>query len=180
MRILVDLDSTLVDILTPVLKILNDKYHKSVSLSHLTHWDYIVKEFPKKEFYSLLQQDNFYFNEVLPIDGSIEFMRKLAENHEVIIVTAGQKTVGKVEYINKYYGEFINDLIFEQNKYEIRGKVLVDDRFSTIQDWVNYTNELGIIFRNNDTYGYNDILWQNPLYKRCNTYDEILDEISKY
>lgn len=177
MRILVDFDSTIVDILTPVLKILNERYNKTVECCDLTSWDAILEFFPKKEFYSVLQQDNFYLKNVLPIEGSIEFIKKLSENNEVIIVTSGQKTVGKVEYIYKHFGEYIQNVVFTQYKNKVDGDVLIDDRFANIYNWVKDTNKRGFLFSNRETYKYNDNLWHNYLYKRCSTYEEILSHI---
>lgn len=177
MKILVDLDSTLVDILTPTLKILNKKFKKEVKLEDITSWDKITEIFPKDAFYNLVESDNFYTDYVLPIAGSKEFIENLAKNNEIILVSSGKNSTEKVNYIIKTYNNKFSDIIFTYNKHEIKGDVLIDDNFQTIYKWVKSTDKLGILFRNNGLYKWNDVLWKHRKFKWKNTYKEILKEI---
>jgi len=177
MKILVDLDSTLVDILTPTLKILNKNFKKEVKLEDITSWNKITELFPKDAFYNLVESDNFYSDYVFPIKGSQEFIENLAKNNEIILVSSGKNSEEKVNYITKTYNNKFNDIIFTYDTHTIKGDVLIDDRFQSIYKWVKSTDNLGILFRNNGLYKWNDVLWKNPKFKWGYTYEEILKEI---
>jgi len=177
MKILVDLDSTIVDILTPTIKILNKKLNKDVKLEDITSWDALTELFTKDEFYNLVENDDFYPNYVLPIAGSQEFIENLSKNNEVLLVTSGKNNMEKVDYITKTYNNNFSDIIFTYEKHKINGDILIDDKFQTIYKWVNYTNNLGILFRNKGLWKWNDVLWKNPKFKCGYTYEDILKEI---
>ena len=180
MVVLIDLDSTIVDIMTPALKELNSTYDKSIVLEDLETWDTIATLFPRSALYKVLQTRGFYKDKVLPIQGSKEFLSTLKhQGHELLLVTAGMRTVEKEVYIDDHFGEYFSDVVFEQDKHKISGDFLVDDRFSTVRDWVKNTGKKGLLYRHHGLYQYNDIIWDNMLYKRCNTYKQVLEEIQK-
>lgn len=129
-RILIDLDSTIVDFFTPLLR----DYFKATGervgveqilswdmTNHVTHKDAIIECFHKVGFFAKLK----------PLPGAIEAVEKLAKDYEIIIVSFActpHAAKEKIEWCAKYL-PFINhkDIIIGHRKELVSGDCLIDD-----------------------------------------------------
>ena len=169
--VLIDLDSTLVDILSPAMEILNKEQNTNFTLEDIVRWDSFYELYDKDRVDKLLNSDEFYRDYVKPIDGSVMFVEYMKKYFNVKVVTAGKNTEFKKKFVRDLFDV---ETIFEQHKYKIKGDLLIDDKFSTIYTWIKETDKYGILFRNEYKYKYNDNLWHNSKYIICNYYEEIL------
>ncbi len=128
MRILLDMDETICDFLTPLLKKYNEKYD-----TNLQHKDITEYNLDKYEGMTDIFYEYGFFIELLPYPNSKMIIKRLInEGHKIFIVTnamSNWKIInGKLNWIARYL-KFVNkdNIIFTSNKSIIMGDVLFDD-----------------------------------------------------
>ncbi len=187
MRIGVDIDQVLLDILTPLLQYHNDTYGTNNTFDELASrnlekmWNCSRKGSLKRvhEFY-----ETPYFHDVTPIPGAVEAINCLSKKYHLSNVTS--RTIKQeektIKQIQTYYPEKFENILFD-NYYNgdgtihIRKKaevcqeydidVLIDDHAKNLRDLPS--NVKGILFdapwNQNETpdgviraYGWNDVI----------------------
>ncbi|MBU3904742.1 MAG: hypothetical protein KJ906_01170 [Nanoarchaeota archaeon] len=163
MRIGIDVDQVLLDILPPLLEYHNERYGTNSSVSELASrnlaqvWNCDQKETLKRihDFYNTK-----YFNKVVPITGAVKSAQQLAKNYELYTVTSrtikhADKTVKQIEKhfpnifdMILFDNEYNNDTIDIRKKIEVcqdyNLKILVDDHAKNLRDIPS--NMTGILF----------------------------------
>jgi len=133
MRILVDMDDVLEQLLVGWTKYLNARYGTDVKVSDITEWN-VTKAFPtltREQVYGAPLDDEMW-DLVPPMPGADEAIRQLInEGHEIYVVTASdwQTLPAKMEKVLFRYFPYIgfDHVIITKNKHIIKGDILIDD-----------------------------------------------------
>lgn len=134
MRILVDMDDVLEQLVAGWVAYINHKFGTDTKAEDVKDWD-ISLAFPtltKEQVYCPEFDDDFW-DWVKPMPGADEALRKLiADGHEIIVVTASyyQTLKAKMDRVLFRYFPYLNfekNVIITFNKQLIDGDVLIDD-----------------------------------------------------
>jgi len=139
MKVTVDIDGVLSDVVGHILPILNIKYGTNYQYKDINHWDFPINGISIGEHLK-----EYFFNQEFllttpEIEGAREALIKIAKHHEITIVT------GRPEYTKRYTYLWLNDrfmynnIIFT-NKKTIQSTgcdLLIDDYFKYIDDFSN-------------------------------------------
>lgn len=133
MRVLIDMDGTMTDLLPRWVKMLNDKHGTNVDYKSIKFWD-MEKNFPtlsRQEIFEPLGDENFW-KRVFPVNGAqISIRSILAASNEVYVVTQSDyRTLkNKMDDLLFKYFPFLTweNVIVTSNKQLIDGDVLIDD-----------------------------------------------------
>lgn len=140
LRIGVDMDGILVDMLPSWLENLNFGYGLDITIEDVTQWDMHkidkCKHLSPKNVYEAFDYERFW-TELLPMPGAIEAFKFLNENHDVFIVTAvpgGVAASGKIRWLQKHLPFFnISNLFICKNKVMVGPfDIFIDDKASTL------------------------------------------------
>lgn len=131
MRIGIDLDDTINNLVDFWIDRYNKDYSDNLKIDDVKTWD--IADYTKigKSFYAYL--DSGIFKNLSIKDGAANIIEKLCEQHEVYIVTANasyNKGVcdDKINFIKKFMPFFpIKNIIFIQNKSLLDLDILIDD-----------------------------------------------------
>lgn len=110
MRILIDLDDVVDDLLTAWVNELNKRYNLNVK--EVTDWN-IMNNFPtptKNQIFEVLEEEDFWKN-INPLSNSIYYINKLKENHSIYFCTASSPKSFYLKYkyfLKKYFPNFQN------------------------------------------------------------------------
>lgn len=141
MRIAIDVDGVLRNIMKKVIHRYNIKYTQSVHEHHIKNWHF-AEHFPLHE--GDIYHDAFYINaqdtfeESPPYDGAIEFMKKLAVKHDVWIVT-NQYHNNEIHTLKWLYNHKIpyHSIVFTSDKHIVNCDVLIDDSIGNLENFIN-------------------------------------------
>ena len=133
MRILVDMDDTIEQLLKTWVRRANEKYGRNVTLDEITDWN-VAAPYPgitKKEICGVTYEPGFW-SSVEPMPGAAEALKHfIDEGHEVYIVTATEieHVEEKMKGLLFRYFPFLTweQVIITCRKQMIRGDVLIDD-----------------------------------------------------
>lgn len=130
MRIILDMDSILADLMTDWLGIYNKLHDDDLTLDRIMSWDTHLYAKAGKAVYEVLKTPGLYKN-LKPLPGAVEATRTLAERHDVLVVTAAVEPVNfseKAEWFNEYL-PFLSkhQFMIGHKKYRIEADALVDD-----------------------------------------------------
>lgn len=134
MTILVDMDNVLENMGEAWVERINARYGTDVKYDNISDWD-IAKFFPtltREMVFSPLSESDFWENNVKPIDGAVETLKRLiGEGNDVYVVTASgfQTLYDKVTLCLFRWFPFltVDNIVITQNKQIISGDVLIDD-----------------------------------------------------
>lgn len=133
LTILIDMDDTMVDLMSVWTERLNKQYGLSIKCSDICVWDLmqIFTSLTKEQIYAPLHDENLW-DELKPIADSAKYIKKLIDDgHEVYVVTSAHyKTFKpKVEKVILKYFPFISwrNVIVTNKKQIIKGDILIDD-----------------------------------------------------
>jgi 5'(3')-deoxyribonucleotidase len=132
MRIGIDCDDTINNLVEVWLNRYNVDYNDNVSISDIKTWDIGDHTKAGKDFYKYLGDEKL-FKSLSIKEGAAETIEKLCKQHEVYIVTAnGSYNKGvcddKVNFVKRFMPFFpIGNIIFINNKSLLDLDVLIDD-----------------------------------------------------
>lgn len=140
MLIMVDVDSTIADLMTEWLKLYNRDYEDSLDVSKINDW--AMGNFVKPEcgpkIYDYLKLDTLYDN-VLPIDGARSGIAHLRnKGHRVVYASSGVYSLAKYKWLERNGfepGMYAEDYIVVYDKSLLKGDLLVDDRPKNIEEF---------------------------------------------
>lgn len=135
--ILVDVDSTVADLMTEWLRRYNIDYRDNLSAEHITDWD--MTQFVKREakIYDYLKLPSLYHS-VNPIKGAkkgVDYLREMG--WRVVFVSAGLWNANKkFEWLKKHgFLASEKDFVVAYDKSLVQGDVLIDDKIDNIKDF---------------------------------------------
>ena len=140
MRILVDMDNIIADILTPWLKSYNWKFNDHLTVSDIKEWEMVrvVKPECGDKIFSFIHEPDFYLN-LDPLPGAIEGVKALTDaGEEVVVCTSSPSGCAmweKERWLRKHF-PFLNT--HKQygcwtHKSWIRCTAIIDDCPATIR-----------------------------------------------
>lgn len=182
MRIGVDMDDVLNNLVEFWIKCYNKDYNDNLSIEDIKSWD--IGEFTKagKDFYKYLGDEKL-FKSLSIKPRAAEIIEKLCKEHEVYIVTANasyNKGVcdDKVDFVKKYMPFFpIKNIIFIQNKGLLNLEVLIDDGLHNFEGFNGYR----VIFDRpwnrieDDIHYYRMYCWDEEIVNTINEWSEQID-----
>ena len=171
MRIAIDMDEVLADPLKKFIKLYNRDY--GIPLDTLidpgNEVYHHVPEHLNRKWYEYINEKGF-FRDLDVIEGSVEALKKLQEQHEVYIVSAAMEfrnsLEDKLDWLADHF-PFISweNIIFCGNKI-IDADVLIDDRIKNLNNFKGRT----LLFSSP-----HNLLINN--YERVDTWQQVLDKL---
>jgi len=138
MRLLIDVDGVLRDIVSQIINIYKSHFDPSADIHHddINLW-YMNSFFPKapdiiNTFFIEYAQD--VFEHALPYPGAVGAMRRLYERHHIHIVT--NQFPGNEIYTLNWLSNWnipYHDITFTGDKTQVIGDILLDDKLETIE-----------------------------------------------
>lgn len=133
MRILIDMDDVLEQLIEGWVAYLNRRFGTTVRPEDIRHWT-MCDNFPDltwEQVYSAVD-DPALWDEVYPMPGAVEAVRSLMDaGHEIYVVTATDypTLAAKMDKVLFRYFPMIDweHVIITRNKQMVRGDVLIDD-----------------------------------------------------
>ena len=146
MRILIDIDGTVLDSLPVWLGILNDRYGLNGTPADITRWE--LDKCPpydtlsENQIYGVLNEESFH-DRLCHFEGAPEAIKRMHENgQEVYFVTArnGQVSVRAAQkWFKEHYPYLRRDrLVFCGDKHIIKADLLIDDRAENLTDYMSH------------------------------------------
>ncbi len=140
MRILIDMDSIIVNLDEAWYPEINRRFGDELTTEKVTSWD--VPSFSKggQAIYSILKEPGFYAS-LKPLPGAIEGMRELLADprYEVFILSYApnaQAFKEKADWLAQWLPELeFRRIIFCYAKWLVQGDVLFDDAPHNLRDW---------------------------------------------
>ncbi len=129
-RILVDLDSTIVDFYTPLIKDFFKLTGEELLVENILSWDMTNHVDHKKEIVEVFHKEGF-FAKLKPLPGAIEAVQKLAKDYDIEIVSFActpWAAKEKIEWCAQWL-PFINhkEIFICHRKEIIQADCLIDD-----------------------------------------------------
>lgn len=160
--IFIDYDSCLNDLNEAWCGYINKKYNANISSKDILHWNWCEDTFGKDSSDFWKDGCNYYFDDIMPREGAIDFINSIRNDYEIVILTSswpGTESV-KNEHIQRHFGLY--NVIHDSNKYLYSGEgILIDDRPQTILNHIAYNDEVGIIFDCYGGYGWSKLTEEN-------------------
>ena len=139
MRILVDMDDTIEQLLDAWVRRANEKFDRDISLDEITGWNVAApySGLTREDIYGVTYEPGFWSG-VKPMPGAAEALKHfMDEGHEVYIVTATEikHVEEKMKGLLFRYFPFLswNQVIITRRKQLIRGDVLIDDGIHNLE-----------------------------------------------
>ena len=133
MRILVDIDNTIENLLDGWFKALNKKYGTNVKAEEVTDWNVSLffPELTKPQIYGIMKEEGFW-KTITPKEDAVEYLPKLVEDgHDVYLCTATDWMDIRPKYeelLSKYFSCIPwEKIIICTNKKMLKADVLIDD-----------------------------------------------------
>jgi len=150
LRILLDMDGVLCNMLPVLLQRLNEKYNTTVAVEDICEWD-IHKFFPEltaEQVYAPFAEPGFFNLDFEPVEGALEGVSTLKDlGHEIVIVTScgAGKLRDKELWFKRVFGKAmsVKDVKFvgTRHKYLVQGDVLVDDHVDNLEAYKQHHPE---------------------------------------
>ena len=124
MRIVMDMDQVIVDMMNPLLRVYNGINNKMLTLEDITEY-----QLPE-DMLRLIYRKNFFL-ELPPMPGAIDGMRTLGKHHDIIIASSpsedGEIAKEKMVWTTIWLPEFLPHLHLVHRKDRLIGDAMVDD-----------------------------------------------------
>ena len=139
MRVLVDMDEVLVDLLGYICDVYNSETGNNLSKENFHCWNLngCLPLWSKERLDRFFKEDNV-FHKLKPINKAVVGFKHLIENFDTYIVSSAypETAHGKSLWLSKYFPEFDQRRVFYCNKkYMVDGDVLIDDGPHNIEDF---------------------------------------------
>ncbi len=140
MRILLDMDGVIADLLTHWCQLINDRHGENLTPETATDWNiHKLCQDPDaaNKIYEFFREDGF-FRELPPMPGAVEGIQTLMRRgHDVVIVTACKYGHSdKRAWFRDHLPHFNRrNIIFAERKELIRGDVFIDDHVQNLEAW---------------------------------------------
>ncbi len=164
MKLFIDYDTTLVNLIDPWIDWINEKYHVNIMASDINRWYYLsdvfgedANDFWKSEKYNHYTDRDIY----QPYKGSINFFHKAQsmfgrENVYIISSSRDHHVKEKIQHAKHYFGVDENNFIpVKRSKYELtQDGILIDDYPLHVMEHIHYNDHHGIVFNYENRFGW--------------------------
>ena len=147
MRVAVDIDSVIADLMGSLIPRLNQEYDLNLKYEDITTWDHpICGHSIGEDIKRYLADPKFVLN-IEPIEGSIEAVRQLHKKHEVIVAT-GRPNYCKSSTLHWLIDKYPHDKVVfgsEKTVQRLGAQVLVDDASHYLDRFLKSGGIMGIL-----------------------------------
>ena len=164
MKIFIDYDTTLVNLIDPWVSWVNKKYNVTIASSDINRWYYLgevfgkeADDFWKSEAYNHYEEKDF----LQPYEGAVDFFHTLqkmygTKNIFIVSSTRDHHRVEKMKHAIHHFGiEAEQFLPVNKEKYKTTtGGVLIDDYPLHVMEHIASNREKGIVFNYQDRFGW--------------------------
>jgi 5'(3')-deoxyribonucleotidase len=187
-RIGLDLDGVVADWCGTAMRYLNEfkGYTFDPSFEH-PHWNWLEGQVKPEDWKwlwneAITEEDMFYFMRIFP--GAYDFMEKLAEKGDIIVLTSRPKSARQdtLLWLHDHMAAPVAGINFFEhgtNKEYVSVDVLIEDNLENACAYYNNANHLsGEVILMDRAYNQ-DSEWENSRQwrHRCKTYEEILTKV---
>lgn len=186
MRILVDMDGIVTDLLGKWLAVYNHDFDDCLTVAMVDSWhlnECVRQECSREQLMKYILQPGF-FDDLHPLPGGIEGVKRLkAMGHDVKFATApaGPDCArAKLAWIDRYFagsGLSSLDVFLTHDKTWIDADLLIDDKPETLEAW-NLKSPLGLTAT--IEYAYNAHLPVNCMADGCNDTEHAWEQIIEF
>jgi 5'-nucleotidase len=176
MRLLIDMDGVVANFLEHFCYLFNRRYLRNVQPDSITTFDLSksIEGATREECNTIFKSPGFFDN-LLPVDGAIEALNSLEDKgHEIVFVTScytGHED--KLNWLNRHL-DFVPTVVFCNNKYLVKGDILLDDSIDNLEQWANeWVHNHAVCF----DAPYNQA-WNGKTVKNWNEFQELVDRLS--
>lgn len=147
-RVGIDVDGVLADLLSPLMKIVSDLLGKTLTVDHVETWD-LEELFEKHDALHLVPElwararEPSFCRKLDPLPGSIEGVRMIQEaGAEVFVVTsplhdATTWTYDREVWLKEHFAIDRKHVVHTHDKSTFHGHILVDDKPSNVLAWAD-------------------------------------------
>ncbi len=178
MKIFVDYDTTLVNLIDPWVAWINKKYNVTISSNDINRW-YFLGEVFGKEADDFWRKENHYIDKdiLLPFKGAVTFFHQLQdeygkENVKIISSTRDHHTKDKVAHMAHYFGIDSKSVKYTKeddsidcNDYQViltskdkyaytQNAILIDDYPLHVLEHIYFNKAPGIVFDWENRFGW--------------------------
>lgn len=141
MRLILDMDDTIVDFLNPLIEAYNKETHNNLTISDITEWDL-------SKYHGMVDifKTPGFFRNLKPFPNAVEIIKDLyfSGDFDVVIATdpmgVGTIVEEKFEWLAYYMGFLPNTKVYMcSDKSLIRGDLLFDDNPLHLQSFSGYS-----------------------------------------
>ena len=193
MKIYVDYDTTLINLIDPWVDWVNSSFNVNVKTSDINRWYYLGEEI-NPDANNFWKRDNHYVDKqsIKPFSGAIDFFNNLQssygkENVIIISSTRDHHIDDKINHMQYYFNVANEQILLSSKEKHIytQDGVLIDDYPVHVMEHIHYNNLSGIIFNENRRFG-----WSRPenyhldnnlpvSLSQYNTLDSLYQDINK-
>jgi 5'(3')-deoxyribonucleotidase len=202
MKIFVDYDTTLINLIDPWVQWINEKYSVNITTDDINRWYFLGEVFGKEadEFWRSEQYNHYIDKSVLlPYDGAVEFFYTLqkkygVENVFIVSSTRDHHVIEKIEHAQHYFGiDKKRFIAVNKEKFNVtKDGILIDDYPLHVFEHIEYNQQKGIVFNYENRFGWckqsnymldktlSDLLHvrDDKKFLIATSYKEILEELS--
>ena len=164
MKIFVDYDTTLVNLIEPWVKWINNKYHVNITSKDINRWYFLGEVFGQEadDFWRSEKYNHYTDKDILlPYDGAVNFLHTLQkqfgeENVFIVSSTKDHHKVEKIEHAQHYFGIEKKQFIpVNKSKYNLtQGGILIDDYPLHVMEHIRHNQQKGIVFNYENCFGW--------------------------
>ena len=151
MRILLDIDGVVADLLPYWLELINRYYGERLLLDEITCWEVhkFCKNAKPEQIYSFFEEPGFFLH-LDPVPGSLTAVNQLlATGHEIVFVTAcNAGHSDKRRWVQRHFPNFnLENIVFAERKELIKGDIFVDDNVDNVRAYqLEHPGALAVCF----------------------------------
>ena len=164
MKVFIDYDTTLIDLIHPWLHWVNQRYNTYLTPNDITRW-YFLREELGEEVDDFWKSDAFNWyrdkNVLQPFCGAVDFVKQLQhdigqENVWIISSTKEHHKLEKLAHIVHYFDiQEHNCLLVGKEKYLYTSNgILIDDYPLHVMEHIHHNQQKGIVFNFNNEFGW--------------------------
>ena len=164
MKIFIDYDTTLINLIDPWIKWINEKYQVSLQTDDINRWYYLgdvfgaeANDFWKSEKYNHYTDRDIY----KPYSGAVDFFHTVQnifgqDNVYIISSSRDHHVAEKIEHAKYYFDIKPSNFIPVKNKkYALtKNGILIDDYPLHVMEHIHYNNHAGIVFNYENRFGW--------------------------
>ncbi len=132
MRIIVDLDEVIVDLMGPLLKEYNRRYKADILIEDITQWNLLTKD-----MCDIFKEPNFFL-ELIPLPGAIFGVNELInQGHEVVIASSPSRHPGIAKDKLAWCSLWLQraELVLTERKDILDGDMIIDDAIHHLENF---------------------------------------------
>jgi len=166
MKLYLDYDNVLVDLVSPWLDWIKDHHRYKIKSTDILHWNWLEQTYGQ-EINEFWKTEGVYFDKVSPLPGAVFFvdaLRKIFNEEDIFIISASHDTMiwEKEKHAKHYFNIPAHRFLHKHDKYRWTSDgILVDDSVSNISNHVAYNNLPGFLFNYRNSYGWSKLY--NPM-----------------